>query len=275
MSRLYWLLNLVLASLAVLAILWVANQQPQARRELPRRLSEEAAVGSLQSGAGTEGVELAVRPLMENLDDLYKRSLFRPDRSEVLEEVEDTDDQDDSAPQDMELIGIGIIGKEAAAIILVKEAPQRRIRGRVVSSAVPEKKPTRHVYRIGQSVADSGYIIKEIELKRVVLERGDEERVLELQHGDQGSQQRVATAEAEAKKAAAVPTTPSVTPSEKSPTLTPPPPPPPPPGGLGTPSAPSATATTPETLSREERIRRALEARRRILERRKAAQETQ
>jgi len=164
-------------------------------------------------------------------------------------------------------------------VILVEEV-RTTTRGRRAtrrSAASPaEKKPTRHIYRLGQSVEKTGYTVKEIEMTRVVLAKGDEERVLELESGDAGSEKRVKSAVAAADKArAAAPARKSTKTDSASTAPAPPPPPPMPtgivPAGTGRTAAKttSGTRTTSTQLSKEERVRRALEARRRLLEERK------
>jgi hypothetical protein len=268
MSRLYGLLNVILAVAGVYAVSWMLGQKPAERWELPKTRTLPASAPRAADRPGPAGNLDPARQIP--LDDLWKHSLFRPDRTEVVGDDEEADEQADSnQPQDMELIGIGIIGKESAAVILVRATTTRR---RNVRTPQPEpKKQTRHVYRLGQTIAETGYVLKEITLTQVTLVRGADERILELEHGDRGSQQRSAQAEAAEKKAKEA--SPSKTNGKTATKLTPPPPPPPP---MATPttstSGKTSTTTSADKTSREERIRRALEARRQILERRRQLQ---
>jgi hypothetical protein len=144
-------------------------------------------------------------------------------------------------------------------------------------------------YNIGDKLQETEYLLKEIHFDHVVLERGDEQRILKVDPEDEGSVTR--------KTAAATPTPvtkDASTGAERvqvvmapqqpaaSSASSPPPPPPPPvmmsgPGGLPvvTPqpaAASDATGTVQvdDATSREERRNRALEARRRLLEERRA-----
>jgi hypothetical protein len=264
MSRLYGLLNVILAVAAVYVVSWMLGQKPAERWELPKTRTLPASAPRVMDRERTVAADPA-RQIA--LDDLWKHSLFRPDRTEEVGDEETDEVADSNQPQDMELIGIGIIGKESAAVILVRATTTRR---RNVRTSQPEpKKQTRHVYRLGETIAETGYVLKEITLNQVTLVRGADERVLELEHGDRGSQQRSAQAEAAEKKAKEA--TPSKTNGKTATTLTPPPPPPPP---MSTPTAgKTSTTTSADKTSREERIRRALEARRQILERRRQLQD--
>jgi hypothetical protein len=215
---------------------------------------------------------------------LHEQTLFNPDRTEALdlrsdEKASDEKASDEKAPMDMELIGIGTVGEKSAAVILTRTAPGR--------SRSNETTRSKHVYMLGQSVADTGYVIESISMREVILVKGDEERTLRLETTDATSEKRNMAAAEQAKEAVAKMNSETVETAKKDKGATPPPPPPPPPvpaqlqealevaraakaanGGQSESAAPDAKEDE-QDLSRQERIKRALEARRRILQKRR------
>jgi len=237
-----------------------------------------------------------VKTVMAEIDSLWRETLFNPRRTEeIAEENEPAGTAKGPDAFDFELIGIGVIGKRAAAVIWVhrrgvsraRTTPRGRtaaVRSRQRSSGKEKAgKDGPRVYKLGDPVEDTGYTVKEIRLNEVVLVRGDETRVLALDRSDEGSTKRSEAAAREEEKreqarkarlaaASGAGRKPQTT--RKKPGAPPPPPPPPPapvPGAGTTPGAPKPA--TP-SQSYQERIRRALEARRRILEQRRAASGT-
>lgn len=308
MSTFHWfMLNLLLLFVAVFATLTVLQQEPGQRWAgmLERGAEDDAADDPDVAGSGAAQFRGMRRSGMLDADLLWQRTLFRPEREEKVitagAEAKKADDKKTTSVQ-FELVGIMAIATEAVAIIQIR---QTRVRSSTRGRRTPPKdgkqpgglQNTRHVYRVGQEIEDTGYTLKEVRMhedetedegvrgRRVgeaVVVKGDEERILRIERDDAGSVARVETArkqqeatrqlaqvrerkhrEAAAKKATATPGKP-------------PPPPPPPvaaaPGAgrrRATPSASASAASvaTPRTLSRDERIRKALEARKRLKER--------
>jgi len=116
-----------------------------------------------------------------NLEPVWKRSLFASYRGESL-----THEQHVAAPQKkaaMELIGICKFGKTTGAIIIDK-TPQRSMRRPLPGQT--SKTGRSKYYRLGQTLV-SGYTLKAIHKKSVVLVRGSEELELGLEFGDSTS----------------------------------------------------------------------------------------
>lgn len=218
----------------------------------------------------------------DDIDILHQRSLFNEERSEQIQQSDKVEKQQPEKPVDMELIGIGVVGDTAAAVILVQKHQRNTVSSR-------RDQGTRHVYRLGQRIEDSGYKITDITLNEVFLSRAGSERVLRLQTTDRASMARKSKAARD--DAAKHHERQMARTAGKTP---------PPPQKLSTPeSAPAAPpsvrppeipdnapvlprelieelekratedSSSPGALSRKERIQKALEVRRRIIERRK------
>ena len=314
MSTFHWvMLNFLLLFVAVFATATVLRQEPGQRwaSAAPGREAEpDEPDDQEEEETGTVPLRVMRRSGVLDADLLWQRTLFRPDREEKVisaGEDEKKPEEKKTTSVEFELVGIMAVGPEAIAIIQVRQArtraarPSRTSRGGKQQSSGPQN--TRHVYRIGQEIEDTGYTLKEVRMREdetedegvrgrrvgeAVVTKGDEERILRIERDDSGSQQRVETArkqqeasqqlaqarvrkqKEEAEKVAAAPGTP-------------PPPPPPPvaaPPGAGSSTASSsrtsgsgAGVATPRTPSRDERIRRALEARKLLQERYKKSQE--
>ena len=298
MSTFHWfMLNLLLLFVAVFATLTVLQQEPGQRWAgvLERGAEDDGADDPDVAGSGAAQFRGMRRSGMLDADLLWQRTLFRPEREEKVitagAEAKKADDKKTTSVQ-FELVGIMAIATEAVAIIQIR---QTRVRSSTRGRRTPPKdgkqpggpQNTRHVYRVGQEIEDTGYTLKEVRMhedeteegvrgRRVgeaVVVKGAEERILRIERDDAGSVARVETArkqqeasrqiaqvrarkqkEAAAKKVARTPGTP---------------PPPPPPPVAAAPGAASkrASVATPRTLSRDERIRKALEARKRLKER--------
>ncbi len=292
MGKVLWLLNFVLLIAAATTTSWMKQQNPVSRWSARR--SDIEAYGA---DADTDGTQIAAPAgwrqasiPQDAVNDLWRVTLFRPERKPQLEAAVEAAAQQ-AAPGSsikMELKGIGRIGGKPKAIITVATRAQPRGRAAARGKAAPEPTPakdTRHVYGEGDEVETTGYIVKEVLFREVLLQRGDEERVLSLDTDDVQSQTRrdmaakeeartaaAALAKSKAKTVAAV--TPKIL-AGGTKNLPPPPPPPPvaAPGGksLPTPSktAAAATAVAPSQrlpMTKEERIKRAQEIRERILQ---------
>ncbi len=244
------------------------------------------------------------RPLAQlDTQPLGGRTLFRPERNETL--LENAADTAAEQRQNLVLVSVMIIppGSGMARIRVSDEAPGPRrptsAGGTAGSRSSASRRPTpppapgaadnTRSYNIGDKIAGTEYMLKEIHFDHVVLERGDESRILKIDPEAEDSATRKAAAAAPARPANApeaervqVVMAPAETPAAAAANITslPPPPPPPPmlPGGpVAVPPAVSAnpvqkaggSASSADELSREERRNRALEARRRLLEERR------
>jgi hypothetical protein len=220
-------------------------------------------------------------------DTLWQHTLFNPDRTEDIAIKAEAEAAKDAKDPDytFEVRGIMMINDERVVNLSVKQPSRPRpvphvVRGRrpgvVVrpgTASPPAEKPkkTTHVYREGDAVEDTGYVVAEITMETVALKRGDEELVLSVDLNDEMSQQRRDSA-AEAEAAKAPPTKEEPAPPGSSPAAKPtgkagsPPPPPPAPGVLMAPASTGGNATLEERLrsirERQEKLRKETEKRR-------------
>ncbi len=275
MSTFYWLLNVCLVVLATATTVWLGGAERQQMFEQPEEI-EGVSEGETETVPGEKPQDDGGAALGQHMDTLWQRTLFRPERTEAvsLEQEENEDDEPERKQErfEMELIGLGRIGDKSATVIRVKKTRGGRS---------DKKDLKKNVYRLNDSVQDTGFEVTDIALDKVTLSRGDETRELTLTKSDSASKKRRKEAvraekqkEKERKKRQ----------QEKEEKEDKPEPPPPPPA----PGAPDSEADEErgqaegqqkkrqedEELTKRERIKRALEARRRILEkRRKARQE--
>jgi hypothetical protein len=342
MNRLVlWLANALLAVAACATTAWVLGQAPATAADAR---GDESKAGRGERKADRKGAPrdvaeadgLAAGNPAADADVLWQQSLFRPERTEDLTQPTAEDPAVAAAALNLELVGLARIGERAVAVIVshrgaaprragAPAGPGRNPRPGVLrppaapepgpggpaeaGAPEPEGPPDRHVYKVGDTVGDSGYTLKEIRLKEkeVVLVRGSEERVLKLETADDQSASRretaatqaaaqaaaAAAAQAAAAKAAEVAQAPAAKPPAEGAAVAvaaagAPPPPPPMPGAVGVPGAPgappagAAPATPAEAvagkegtpavpMTREERLERARLLRERILQGRNPA----
>ena len=273
MNKLVWCLNVLLAIFALTATLAAVRNQPGSDALLPLAGKErpETAARPVAVAAATHP-----RPDLTKTEVLWQSSLFRPDRAEEGDPAAGAASDTAVRVSDMELIGIGMFGTEAAAIIAFtdKDIPVvRPLRVGAGGAAEPAKKDVQHIFRRGQMVGDSGFEVKDVELDQVVLVRGEEERVLKLDRHDPASRRRLdmaaretvtrppAPAVAMAPPASAV----AVSPPAVAASGAVPPPPPGVPGGA-TAGGPVKGGSNIHNFNRDGRIQAALEKRRQIIE---------
>ena len=264
MNRLFWLINIILLTLAVFITDSIMGYRPdQAAVAASKKIGGEVKAAS---GKRVAEQEVAVAPA--DTTPIWKQSLFRPDRSED-ESAEDGSTAEEEKSSDLDLIAICIIGKGKVAVILTPQAatqPQPRAfmpgGGMMPNTPANQKKPERikHVFSVGQTIGNTGYTIKEINNNDVLIARGGVEKTLEISFGDESSKKRMDDAAGESRRreetnrALAAGNQAAV-----SKTNQPPPPPPPPtptmPGmSGGTTSQPPAM--TEETRKRIEEIKK-------------------
>lgn len=302
MNNLLWILaNCGLLVAAYGVTVWVRDYEPPALAWAADadEASGDNVEGRLQPRKSDSDVVAAGTGLNSNeLDELWEKTLFRPERTEDVVTPDDPTAQEEQREQaQMELIGVGKIGDKPVAIILEKAAPRRRVRrlvrGRPRSGKQEEEDDddssstkTQHIYREGSEVGSTGYTVSSIGFNEVVLVRGDEEMTLRLEAGDDQSQNRrdkaVASEKAREAKQEAEETAATKPAGTTSPGQPPPPPPPPPmaapsvpaptgkkaPAKIASGSTSGAAAGKTAALSREERLKRAKLLRERILQRR-------
>ena len=275
MNRLFWFINIILLALAVVLTMAIVRYAPPsngtpvvAGGKKNASVRSEPATGGLlaafrQKAFGAE----AVTPT--DTKPIWQQSLFRPDRTEEEPSESGDDAGPIAAPGDLDLIGIGILGDMKAAIILSasKQTPGARNFGPAAgfqqNPAVPaaKKEKTRHVYRVGQAIGDSGYQLKEIHTDEVVITHGTTEQTLKIVFGDDSSLKRQSEAAADSQRrtdmnraamAAATPP-PNVMPNNNTHGLPPPPPPLVP--GVASAGGNGAPVMSDETKKRIEEIR--------------------
>jgi hypothetical protein len=211
MNKFFWILNLSLLGLAVLATAGILRYHPAAAvPEAEAKRGRTAVAG--RGGAGrTPAAPDAVRPARAaDVESLWTHSLFRPDRTE-----EEAAGSGDSARlAELELIGVAIVGDSKVAIIVGPDttaadaaAASRFGRGfaptpaaTVTPTAADKEKQrakAKRVYRLGQTVGDSGYTLSAINSEDVELTKGADIQTLMINRGSENSKKRLAAASAD------------------------------------------------------------------------------
>lgn len=275
----YWLLNVLLALATVAVGFWVSNQDAIGRWRSNRpEITAVPLPSTRESRANPAIAPLGFHSAAE-MDELWQRTLFRPERTDAQNAAAVGNEEPAAAQVPMEFVGMGRFDARAAAIIIVRE-PKGRQRPARPGAATPsgprqpvDRRPK--VYAVGEEVGSTGYLVKEIHFDNVLLVKGNLERVLTLDAGDDGTrvrtnreirdrQARAVTARQDAAKPTPAATTkPAVAATDPG---APPPPPPPPPLVVPT-AAPGRAGGA--ALTAEERIARARAIRERLLERQK------
>ncbi len=269
MKHLLLLANLGLLALVLLAAVALRGHNPESRH--PQLDPVEADTRSSED-ADARPPAPDMRPVALRKGDkdvLWEKTLFTPDRSEIVDETQSEDDDQEETERsskygDMELIGIGKINKRQAAIILVRE---RRRRG---GGQEPTGGGKKNVYRVDDPIQDTGYTLARIDKAEVEIKRNNESRILALEYGDASKQRRAAAAANDRQQRQV--TQQQGAQDDDTPKPPPPPPPPPAPAARSNNGNDDAQHRNQEQQDRRERIRRALEARRKLLEKRREAQ---
>lgn len=266
MKHLLLLANLGLLALVLLAAAALRGHNPESRH--PQLDPVEADTRSSEDPDARPPAP-DMRPVALRKGDkdvLWEKTLFTPDRTEIVDETKSEDDDDQKETErsskygDMELIGIGKINKRQAAIILVRE---RRRRG----GGQPTGGGKKNVYRVDDPIQETGYTLARIDKAEVEIKRHEESRILALDSGDSASQNRAAKAASKAQQQRQEMKQQESDKKEKAPE---PPPPPPAPGERSNDNDNGEQEQAQK--DRRERIRQALEARRKLLEKRREAQ---
>lgn len=274
MNLVLWLVDGVLGIAGLVLTCWLVTAVRTDGRA-PARL-----VGPVADEPAVAAAEPAAQPPL-NPDVLWQKSLFNPQRSEA---------ESAGAPQtessvrlaDLELLGINIIGDQACAVILVNGhappgapagggTPPSHAKARGAKPVPADKR----LFRVGEMIADSGFKLKDVRLTEVVVSRGTDEQVLKMDRKDPRSTARAQTAAQDAQQrlaATAAAASPAPAAAKPAAGLQAPPAPPPLPGAAPVVAGAGvalAAKGTPAPISREELIKRALEARKRFLEQQK------
>lgn len=256
-----WLIvNLVLLLGAAASLI---SMRSLARPELPPLTRSESDT----KGPRTAPPEapLPSRPQADlRSDELWEKSLFRPERSEAPDEGDAATANLPAEKSNFELTGLAWIGKvgeaKPVAVIRYNASPTANSRRRVPSQprrpgTPPEpaetEKPQKLVYAQGDMIGDTGYVLAEISTatNSVTLKRGNEHIDLTIEFGNSDSSQRKSDAvsaeqdrrrQREQQAAALIPppTTPPALPPGHNPPAAP---------GQNPPAAPGQTAAATET----------------------------
>ena len=219
MSGATWLLlNLILVVAAGVTTVGMRNFSKSKLPDYQIEEQDEKQSSGKQATPTVRESRPAPKPPTAASDDIWQKSLFRPDRAE---EVATAEDQQDAANKvdaqqanaDFELVGIARIGlpdKSAPVAIINQKNPSNRNarnlppgRGRPgpgpgsgrpggpAAPAAPEVK-LKHTFRVGDVINQSGYTLTEINIdkKSVILTRGAERLTLTITMGDDKSRQR-------------------------------------------------------------------------------------
>lgn len=288
MNRLFWLilnLSLVLAACGIALLL---SEDDPAERWSALKAQELAAaeLPSTNPAPERDALPPVAAPSRNALDSktletLWRRSLFRPERTEDIEVKAEADKaaEEPLRKVEFELVATGMIKDRWVAVLEVNQGPVSRPpptpnrggvgrppTGRLSTPKEPAKPPrTRHVYKVGDAVEETGYTVIEIHKSDVLLRKGEEDLVVSLETADETSQaRRDAAVQAEATAAAQAETQPPNAPNVPNATVLSPstPPPPPPMPGIAVPAG-AGTATKGETL--DERLQRMRDERNRLL----------
>jgi len=280
MSKLQLLVLIaLLASASFLATSGLVNSVGVERELPPEPVIEDPA----DKSAGRARPE--PRSLVSSVSDrLASKNLFVPERGPKIDETTGETPPPPPGSATLELTGIGKIGKRQAAIIMVSPGRRSpRSRGAPQPSEAPKKK----IFTVGDEIGDTGKTLTEINFDRqegicevVLTEPGGGTEVLCMETDDKASQARSATAAKNQQAAAHVRVAPPARDAKS---------PPPPPGSGGTgvaiaPTTPNITTTpgtgvaTPEKpvaeMTREERLKWAIEMRTRHMQNRQKEKET-
>jgi hypothetical protein len=232
MSRLYISVISLLAVCAAAATVWLAmlTAEPAESNAGP----DSGALSEKQDSAAAkrlaEGFDRRGRLDPEDGQLIWEQNLFSAQRRPLTLDAASV--ADPHARSELRLLAVGRIGSEAAAVIKVTGQQRGQNVGGGTGAA--------SICRVGDAIANSGYRLDSIALHEAVVVKGSEERVLRLDRND-NTERKPETADTQH----SAPETAATMHTEAPPDV-----------------------ERRSTESREERIRRAAEIRRRVLERR-------
>ncbi len=193
MNRFFWIINLTLLAAATAITLSVFFYAPTAGRGMmPANVTTMLSLEPGTDPHAAAAVEHGAEGNSANIEPIWQRSLFRPERREEEAVAEQNADSVLALPGNLELIGIGVLGNISAAIICAIEQPAVAARidafsGKDVASRQKGKSTSkRHVYKVGQAVGNSGFTVKSVSLDTVTLACGTQEQTLKLKKTPSG-----------------------------------------------------------------------------------------
>ncbi|MBP1582993.1 MAG: hypothetical protein J6866_03455 [Victivallales bacterium] len=217
MSGATWLLlNLILA---VAAGVTTVGMRKLSHTKLPDyKLEEKDEKQGNASKPDTQQARTqrpAPKPPTAASDDIWQKTLFRPDRAEEIATADEQQPQNQvdaqQANADFELVGIARIGlpDKAVPVAIINQKNARNRGGRNMAPGPRGGRPGRpqpnapatnnappvklkHTFKVGDVINQSGYTLTEInvEAKSVVLTRNAERLTLAITMGDDKSRQR-------------------------------------------------------------------------------------
>lgn len=288
----FFLLNLLLVMAAALTTAGFLSSR-KVRRELPAQVASEESETGRKRARARSAADAQTAALAELL---WQKNLFVPERSPSIRTPDDDPSAAPAGPAEMELTGIGRIADRQAAIIIVNSrgrSVRRGIGGQPPPPAADT--PKKKIYSIGDEIEDTGFTLAEIKIDKqfhdketrsyglyevVLNDPHGGTKTLRMQTGDTASATRSASAASAQEKIKAV----VIAPPLRDATA----PPPPPPSADGTTAeispatpnivvggggAPDETPGKPVAeMTREERLKWAIETRRRHMQERAAEQ---
>lgn len=221
MSTFAWVIvNAVLLGSAIVSVklacelpdtIKAEQQKIEAAKEKSTK-KEKPAPSKAARTTATAKNEPSVPKIQRNtLDDIWKKSLFTPDRTENLpgdNVATQQQPEQEIVNADLELTGIAQIGDKPIAIIRqkVQARPSRNVRlpGRTRPGMPPpptrtqqlqepeSKEPIKKIFRVGDVINKTGYVVKSIEPneRKVVITRNGKDEILTIEFGDSQSSSR-------------------------------------------------------------------------------------
>ncbi len=204
------------------AILSTITMRSIAVPELPAIEARENAGKDSKGGKNDsppQDDQLSPQPRTLTMDDIWEKSLFRPDRTEKTESAEADDNEQQTAEKsDFELTGIAWMGLpgQAKPVAVIKQRqtlpPRRTTTRRVIGGRrIPQPAGPAHdsdeankalnvVFAVGDAINDTGYILIEINIEEnsAVLKKNAERVELKIDFGNDASLQRKTAAVNEA-----------------------------------------------------------------------------
>lgn len=163
--RISWtLLNAALLAVVVLEAQMLAAACRQPLRHLPEPpAAKDTGKTKVPAPMMAPGGHLS----LERFDQLWRKSLFSPRRTEIAEA------EPAEKPQAIafDLIGVGSLNGRMVAIVGTGNNPAGK-------TIMPGPKKSRHVCKVGEPVGDSGWLVGEVGASQVVLVKGDEQKIL-------------------------------------------------------------------------------------------------
>lgn len=257
MSTLAWIvINAVLLGSAAVSVKLAKDLPKELKEEQKQLLSQEKPsakkAASKEAAKDAKATKTAAKPAqpeqkapqirMGTLDDIWKKSLFNPDRTELVEtEAPQETDQIPTTNAELELGGIAQLGKTPVAIIRQKQQQRGRggrpgmggnnmlqfgrpgqpgmqgnrfgqpgqpgmMGGRFGQNGMPmppwmqqqqqqqqQAQPQgKKIFRIGDTINDSGYVLKDIlpEERACIISRNGRDEKLSIEFGDAQSSSR-------------------------------------------------------------------------------------